>query len=417
MEHVPQSLRRAAAGRFPSSPHVAWAVIAELIVGANLVSAFVDTDLRLPALVMALVAIVGLIALSLSLTVSDGSGRRGSGMLLAGVVGAPTGLGMAIGGLFGGLTLSAVVGLAAMAAGLALTAAGTVTLIRRTRGWRRLLALPIAFVLAQFVLVPVAAATGGTHASPRAFTAATPSGAEKVSVPGVNGVVLSAWYTPSHNGAALVLLHGAGGTKADTAAHAAVLARGGYGVLALDARGSGESGGHGMLWGWYGERDTRAAVDWLSARPEVDPSRIGAVGLSMGGEEAITAAAADDRIRAVVAEGASARTLDDVAYLPDSLTGWIERGCDWVMWTVAGSMTDATQPIRLADAVAGLGDRPLLLIVSGARSETDAAPLLMAKGSSHVQLWSIPDSPHTGGLATHPQEWEARVTAFLDSVL
>ena len=61
---------------------------------------------------------------------------------------------------------------------------------------------------------------------------------------------------------------------------------GGYGVLLLDARGHGDSGGRAMDLGWFGDLDVTAAVDHLAARDDVDPDRIGAVGMSMGGEEA-----------------------------------------------------------------------------------------------------------------------------------
>jgi pimeloyl-ACP methyl ester carboxylesterase len=42
------------------------------------------------------------------------------------------------------------------------------------------------------------------------------------------------------------------------------------------------------------------AVDVLAARPEVDPTRIGAIGHSLGGKEALYLAAFDERIRAAI---------------------------------------------------------------------------------------------------------------------
>ncbi|WP_130511824.1 serine aminopeptidase domain-containing protein [Krasilnikovia cinnamomea] len=61
-----------------------------------------------------------------------------------------------------------------------------------------------------------------------------------------DGARLSGWYVPVVNGAALVLRHGAGSTRTDTLPQAAVLARHGYGLLLVDARGHGHSGGRGM---------------------------------------------------------------------------------------------------------------------------------------------------------------------------
>jgi len=65
-----------------------------------------------------------------------------------------------------------------------------------------------------------------------------------------------------------------------------------------------------MDFGWYGEADVSAGVSYLAGRSDVDEGRIAVVGLSMGGEEAIGAAAAR-RIRAVVAEGATNRAFAD----------------------------------------------------------------------------------------------------------
>ena len=88
--------------------------------------------------------------------------------------------------------------------------------------------------------------------------------------------------------------------------------------------------------GWYGDRDLIAAVAFLQHQRDVDPRRIGALGLSMGGEEAIGAATADPAIRAVVAEGATHRTAADKAgYLPGGLAGAIQRGLDRLTYGTA----------------------------------------------------------------------------------
>ena len=79
-----------------------------------------------------------------------------------------------------------------------------------------------------------------------------------------DGVGLSAWYLPARNGAAVVLLPGAGSTRTAVLGQAAVLARHGYGALLVDTRGHGRSGGHAMDFGWWGGRDIAAAVSYLA---------------------------------------------------------------------------------------------------------------------------------------------------------
>ena len=83
-----------------------------------------------------------------------------------------------------------------------------------------------------------------------------------------------------------------------------MLARHGYGVLILDRRGVGDSEGDGSMFGWGGTPDIHAAVDFLKARPDVDPARIGGIGFSVGGEEMLQAAAENPDLAAVVSEGA-----------------------------------------------------------------------------------------------------------------
>ena len=90
-----------------------------------------------------------------------------------------------------------------------------------------------------------------------------------------------------------------------------MLVRHGYGVLLFDRRGEGASEGDPNMWGWGGERDIHAAVDFLQHRPDVDPDRIGGIGFSVGGELMLQAAAENDGLAAVVSEGAGHRSLKE----------------------------------------------------------------------------------------------------------
>jgi uncharacterized protein len=197
--------------------------------------------------------------------------------------------------------------------------------------------------------------------------------------------------------------------------HAAVLAHHGYGVLLFDARGHGRSGGTANEFGWYGDRDVAAAIDYVERQPDVRGGRIAALGESMGGEEAIGAAATDDRIRAVVAEGALWRVPADTAWLPHDAPGLITRAMNWVQAQVTNVLSDASEPIGLRDAMVATAPRPVLLIagkdeIRGDRAYRDASP-------ENVQLWELPDTAHTKGISTHRAEWETRVVAFLDRAL
>lgn len=59
----------------------------------------------------------------------------------------------------------------------------------------------------------------------------------------------------------------------------------------------------GATWLGIINHDDRASVDYLLTRPEVDPERIGCVGLSMGGTRADWLFGTDPRVRAAVSAG------------------------------------------------------------------------------------------------------------------
>ncbi len=67
------------------------------------------------------------------------------------------------------------------------------------------------------------------------------------------------------------------------------------------------------LWGMF-VRDDQIALDYLAARPEVDPRRIGATGMSMGSTRAWWLAAVDDRVAAAVGVACLTRYSNLIAH-------------------------------------------------------------------------------------------------------
>jgi pimeloyl-ACP methyl ester carboxylesterase len=315
--------------------------------------------------------------------------------------------------------------LACLVTGLIATARTVSGQVDRHRGWRRLTMVPVALIALILVYYPLTVALIATN-TPRVdigTTLPTDLGLayDEAQFSTPDGVKLSGWFMPGSNGAAVVLLHGGGGSSNRTAviSHARVLVKNGYSVLAFDARGHGRSGGDGMDWGWYGDLDIAGALDYLDSRPEVDPSRIAAVGLSMGGEQAITAAASDPRIKAVVAEGATNRVLsDDDAFLPTHPGRWVNIAADWVKYGIADWISGAEPPMALTSAVLAVAPRSILLISAGTVADEDRAAFnFRAASPSSVEVWTVAGASHTSGLATAPTEWETRVIGFLDRAI
>ena len=159
------------------------------------------------------------------------------------------------------------------------------------------------FVVVGLALVGAADARAGTYTS------------QEVAIPMSDGVQIAATLftpdgaAPAGGRPAVMLLHGIGQTRGSvegatgTSANAVAgewLASEGYVALTFDARAHGASGGLFSLDGPREVGDVRELQRWLSQRPGVNPSRIGAFGVSLGGGALWRAAAEGVRFAALV---------------------------------------------------------------------------------------------------------------------
>ena len=213
-----------------------------------------------------------------------------------------------------GLSGDDYTGLLAMGTAPLLLGLGAVTLWRSRRTGdrlyrrysRRLLKFAAAVVVTPLIAMPVAIAYVGSHAARTEVPPAQLGTAyEDVKLETSDGLELEGWYVPSQNGAAVIVFPGRSGTRKQ----ARMLADNGYGVLLYDRRGEGASEGDPNGWGWDFDKDIKAGIDFLQQREDVEPGRIGGLGLSVGGEMLLQTAAEDTDLAAVVSEGAGARTV------------------------------------------------------------------------------------------------------------
>ena len=118
----------------------------------------------------------------------------------------------------------------------------------------------------------------------------------------------AAWLYPAageeERAPIVVMAHGLSGTRRDRlGAFAERFAAAGFAALVFDHRGFGESDGEPDLFQPARQlEDWAAAIAFARALPEIDPDRVATFGSSMGGGNALAAAAADPDVAAAISQ-------------------------------------------------------------------------------------------------------------------
>jgi pimeloyl-ACP methyl ester carboxylesterase len=242
---------------------------------------------------------------------------------------------------------------------------------------------------------------------------------EDVELTTQDGVTIRGWYIPSQNRAAVILIHPMASNRLGTMDHAQMFARHGYGALMIDLRVHGESGGDLLTFGGDEYLDVSAAVDYLQTRPDLDPQRIGVMGLSLGASAAVLSGARDSRLAAVAADAPGATVFKDWAQ-PESFGDALYVPFDLMFFFYLHRVDGVSNPLSITDAAAQISPRPLLLIggmSGGSALEKRSVEQYFAAANEPKQKLILSNTPHIGGLSTHPQEYEETVIRFFDSWL
>jgi pimeloyl-ACP methyl ester carboxylesterase len=334
--------------------------------------------------------------------------------LVGGALGAAFGaFGNILPWLLGGLLLGALLGLANEA---------LFQRSRRLARWYKLRTVILVLVeslVALYVVIPAMGVYEATHPA-RVPVAGSPADLglpyEEVVLSAADGIHLRGWYTPSQNSAAIVALHGAGGNRVQLLRHAQPLAQAGYGVLLFDLRAHGESDGR-VFPMTDDSQDVAPAVAYLQGRTEVDPKRIGAVGLSLGGEVVLEAAARDPALKALVVDGVSTNRVEDLLPLPPEFRIMYLAAPMWWLGDRMAALASGVPARPLGELVEEIAPRPILFISSGDAPEPFANRRLAERAGPNAQLWELPDTGHVGGMSAHPEEYKERLVAFFDAAL
>jgi dipeptidyl aminopeptidase/acylaminoacyl peptidase len=240
--------------------------------------------------------------------------------------------------------------------------------------------------------------------------------AEEIYLRTVDGPQLRAWYYPSENSAAIITLGGTGGALGENLPLAGPLIAEGYGILQIDSRACANPPSTVTL-GFLEADDARAGLAYLKSRPDVDPSRVGLYGFSMGGVAAIRAAARNPEIAGVVAEGGYYNLGGDIVEAGRSQP--LSRriflfSIAGMFWLQTGINPWASSPI---DDLPKLSPLPILLIYGENEVDASRAFEQFAAANEPKELWVVPGGSHGGNHLAAPEEYRRRVIHFFDNQL
>jgi len=196
------------------------------------------------------------------------------------------------------------------------------------------------------------------------------------------------------------------------------LAQHGFNVLLFDFRAHGRSAGEVVTLGYGEVLDLRGALDWLEQRGIRRP---GVLGFSLGGAVAITTAALDARVGAVVADCPFARLHTVItmglsqAGFPRPIASRVARLL--ILWVDVSRdiALEVAEPARWAHAVKA----PLLIVQAGRDRFVPAseARWLCEQVPTPCELWCVPEADHREAARLRPDEYWKQVTGWFERFL
>ena len=280
--------------------------------------------------------------------------------------------------------------------------------------------------LALFLLGSIAITENGMHVSRWPADTALADGIaretladwEPARIIARDGIPLEGWlFTPrTPNGAAVIVLHGVGDTRAGMMGHAQILLQAGYTVLAPDFRGHGASGGSIITYGVREAGDVHQWCDWLLARrPGL---RLFGLGRSMGAGILLESLRVEPRFRAVVAD-CPFYTFRDIAYYRLGQISHLGRAPLWPVVTFGFAYARVRYGVdldRASPAEAVRSTHIPILLIHGTR-DTNIPPShserLYALNPASTRLWLVEGAEHLDAMRVNPQLYVRTVLDWL----
>ena len=234
-----------------------------------------------------------------------------------------------------------------------------------------------------------------------------------------DGLTLRGWLFHGSSDRAVILVHGRGSNRSEWRGRseriADFLLADGYSVMLFDLRGHGESEGDRFSLGYYERDDVAAAVALLRGRGFTE-AHIALVGISMGAASALGVLTLDPGLGPIVVDSSFA---DAAVLLAEDLpreTGLPALLAPGVLFMERIAFGVDTGSVRPLDIVRAHDERPFLFIHCD-QDETIAVhhgrDLRAASANPSSELWIATGCLHPRAFDDHPEDYRARVLAFL----
>lgn len=273
-----------------------------------------------------------------------------------------------------------------------------------------LLCILFVLVIVYLLLIPVVFGFLATRPANKDVEGGL-NGFDDVTILTDDSLKLSGWYKKpsSESKAAILILHGAGETRDSLKDHINIFSDTDYGVLAIDARGHGESQGGTNKFCWECGKDVKAAVKFLK---DHQVENIGALGLSMGGEVILGSAYENPEIQAIVADGATYRFYQEFRELPE-YSGILGLFSPVLVTDYSTRLFSGENPPKTILESISNSDASFLFIGAGqVADEVKFNSFYAQETSPNSTLYIISDCGHTNGLRCEEEKYSDNVLNF-----
>ena len=232
---------------------------------------------------------------------------------------------------------------------------------------------------------------------------------------------LTGVYIKGSREATIILLHGYGRSKEQLLPQANFLNKAGYNIFMFDFRASGESEGRYITFGRKEVRDLVGAVKYLKKRSDVDMSKVGLLGFSMGGAVALMKSGDLPEIKAIAVSSSYAQFktviwcnfqqyLRGIPFFP---IGYFTL---WIIKYRTGCYLPTIAPVKY---VHKLKARPLMIMHSAHdnRVPIEDAMEFYRKAPWLKEFWLVRNANHDDVYTITKDQYEEKILAFFNKYL